>query len=352
MGSNTTENTALILNPDNSSVLWSNQTNATTCPTDGWDWLYAMQPVYMAIICVLGIIGNAFVLCVFCFHRKQCTVPEVYLGNLAVADLLMVSCLPFWAVTVANHFNWQFGSFCCRLINVGISMNMYCSIYFLVLVSIDRYLALVKTMSHGRLRSVSCAKLSCLGIWVFGFLMSTPIMLYRRVEYLEEYTINACYIDYPTLKWEIYQNIVLTFSGFLIPSLIISYSTFKIIVALKNKTISKFNAFNTEKKATLLILTVLLVFFLCWIPFHAVTFLNILFKSKVITGCHWEHYIDISNQFSTYLAYSNSCFNPVLYVIVGKNFRKKAKELLMCLKRGMVSESTQSHYSSTLKTFA
>uniref|UniRef100_W5NME3 B2 bradykinin receptor n=2 Tax=Lepisosteus oculatus TaxID=7918 RepID=W5NME3_LEPOC len=348
------ECTALSLIPDNATDILSNQTDSSQCPSsEAWNWLYAMQPIYMGVICVLGFIGNAFVLSVFCFHKKHCTVAEIYLGNLAAADLLMVSCLPFWAITVANMFEWHFGHSLCQFINVGISMNMYCSIYFLVLVSIDRYLALVKTMSHGRMRSVSCAKISCFTIWMFGFIMSIPVMLFRTPKYFPEYNVTACYLEYPSLKWETSYNLLLSLIGFFIPLLIISYCTYKIIEALRNKKMHKFNTVKTEGKASFLVLSVLLVFFLCWIPFHSTTFLHILFNNGLFGGCVWEVFLDISNQVSSYLAYSNSCLNPVLYVIVGKNFRKKAKEVIeqMFYKRGSTSESSRSQYLSTLKTF-
>ncbi|MBN3323557.1 BKRB2 protein, partial [Atractosteus spatula] len=259
----------------------------------------------------------------------------------------MVSCLPFWAITVANMFEWHFGHSLCQFINVGISMNMYCSIYFLVLVSIDRYLALVKTMSHGRMRSVSCAKISCFTIWMFGFIMSIPVMLFRTLKYFPEYNVTACYLEYPSLKWETSYNLLLSLIGFFIPLLIISYCTYKIIEALRNKKMHKFNTVKTEGKASFLVLSVLLVFFLCWIPFHSTTFLHILFNNGLFGGCVLEVFLDISNQVSSYLAYSNSCLNPVLYVIVGKNFRKKAKEVIeqMFFKRGSTNESSRSQHN-------
>lgn len=39
--------------------------------TDAWDWVYTMQPAYMSIICLLGVIGNSFVLCVFCLQTAE-----------------------------------------------------------------------------------------------------------------------------------------------------------------------------------------------------------------------------------------------------------------------------------------
>ncbi|KAF7201619.1 B2 bradykinin receptor [Nothobranchius furzeri] len=330
-----------------------NATNDSSCPEpEAWEWLYANQPVYILIISVLGIIFNLFVLMVFCLHKKPCTIAEIYLSNLAAADLVLVSCLPFWAVNISNNFNWPFGEFMCKVVNVGIKVNIYCSIYFLVLVSIDRYLALVHALSHGRMRRPKYAKLSCLLTWGFGLLLSIPTFIFREVSYFPEYDVEACYLEYPNLSVELFFDGLLLILSFIVPISIISFCTLKIIQALKTKVIERFNAEKTEQKATTLILVVLLAFLICWVPFHLITILNMLSRAEVLVGCHVSSVLDICNQIFTYLGFFNSVLNPVLYVIVGKNFRKKVQELVKqwSIKRTINSESTRSNLSSTLKT--
>lgn len=330
-----------------------NTTNVTHCPdTDAWDWLTASQPVYILIIAVLGIVLNVFVLLVFCLHKKPCTVAEVYLGNLAAADLLLVSCLPFWAVNILSDFNWPFGEFLCKVVNLGIKMNAYCSIYFLVLISIDRYLALVCAMSHAAtMRRTKYAKLGCLLIWGLGLFLSIPTLVFRTVQYFHEYDVHACSLAYPNPAIELLFDAMLIISSFLIPISVISYCTVKIIQALREKSIERFNAEKTEQRATTLMLAVLLAFLVCWVPFHVVTVLDVLLKAEVLAGCDVHAALDICSQISSYLAFFNSVLNPILYVIVGKNFRKKVGEVSkQWAVTRTASESTRSHLSSTLKT--
>uniref|UniRef100_A0A665WBZ1 B2 bradykinin receptor n=1 Tax=Echeneis naucrates TaxID=173247 RepID=A0A665WBZ1_ECHNA len=295
---------------------------------DDWEWLHSSQPIYILLISVLGILFNVFVLMVFCLHKKACTVPEIYLGNLAAADLLLVSCLPFWAVNVANGFNWPFGQFLCKVINLGIKMNVYCSLYFLILISIDRYMALVHTMSHGRMRRPKYAKLGCLLMWGFGLILSVPTLVFRKVQYFPEYGVHACFLDYPDHTTELLCDGLLIIFTFIIPISIITFCTVKIIQALKIQAMERFNPEKTEQRATTLMMAVLLAFLICWLPFHVVTTLDVLLRAEVLTGCHLMTVLEICNQIFTYLAFFNSVLNPILYVIVGKNFRKKAREIL------------------------
>uniref|UniRef100_A0A8C5HL08 Bradykinin receptor B2 n=1 Tax=Gouania willdenowi TaxID=441366 RepID=A0A8C5HL08_GOUWI len=288
-----------------------NHTNESHCPhSEALEWLKTGQPVFMMFIAVLGIVLNTLVLTVFFLQKKSCTVAEIYLGNLAAADLVLVSCLPFWAISYANDLNWPFGQFMCKALNAGIIINAYCSIYFLVLVSIDRYIALVHPMSHGRMRKPKYAWWGCLLMWGFGLILSIPTIVFLEVNYFPNNIV--CMLNYPSKHFAVVSEAMLTVFSFIIPISIISFCTIKIIRVLRTKTMSRFNADKTKHRATTLMLVVLLAFLICWIPNYLITMMTWLLRVKVLGGN---------------LAYFNSVLNPILYVIVGKNFRKKVSDL-------------------------
>ncbi|GLD73629.1 B2 bradykinin receptor-like isoform X1 [Lates japonicus] len=264
---------------------------------------------------------------VFCLHKKACTVAEIYLSNLAAADLVLVSCLPFWAVSAAKKFNWPFGGSLCKLVNISITMNVCCSIYFLVLVSIDRYMALVHPLSHERLRRPKFAKLGCLLVWALGLLLSVPTLIYREVKYFPDINTTVCYLNYPNTTVQLLCEGTLSTLSFIIPISIISFCTFKIIQALNNRLMDGSNSQKKEQKATTLVLAVLVAFLICWVPFHLVKIIEWLIRAEVLRRCKLGTVIEICKQIFTYLAFFNSVLNPILYVIVGKNFRRKVKEL-------------------------
>ncbi|XP_037603436.1 B2 bradykinin receptor-like [Sebastes umbrosus] len=288
-------------------------------------WYFTVLPVYILLITVLGIVLNVFVLMVFCFHKKACTVAEIYLSNMAAADLVLMSCLPFWAVYVSNGFNWHFGVFLCKVVNMGINMNAYSSIYFLILVSVDRCVALVHPLSHGRMRRPKYAKLGCLLVWCFGLLLSVPTLVYRGVKHYPDYNITGCYLNYPNHTVQLVFDGILFVFGFIIPIFIISYCTLKIIQALNNRLM--LNTQRTEQKATTLVLAVLLAFMICWVPFHVVKILEALLKAEVLSGCSITSILNTCKNIFMYLAFFNSVLNPILYVIVGENFRKKVRKV-------------------------
>lgn len=296
-----------------------------------WDLLGTLQPIYLSLISVIGLLGNGFVLCIFCLQRKaSSSVPDIYLGNLAMADLVMVSCLPFWVITLANNFEWVFGVLLCKLVNVAITMNYFCSMLFLVLVSVDRYLALVKPMRPSCLRRPLWAKRICLGIWLLGLLLSLPVLVFRTVADVPEAGVTGCFLAYPHQGWRVQRNVTFGVVGFLVPLPIVGFCTHHILKALQDsgQVGIATTGMRNERKATRLVLTVLIVFLLCWMPLHVVRVLDTIGYFWVKTSCLWGDFMDVSEQLANYLAYGNSTVNPFLYVIVGKHFRRKAKAVL------------------------
>lgn len=306
-----------------------NTTHSTYCPwPEDWQWLLLMLPAFLWFLTIVGTLGNLFVLSVWCFHKSRSTVAEIYLANLAAADFLLLCGLPFWAINTANNFHWPFGLILCKIINSFLVINLYSSIYFMVMVSIDRYLALVKTMSLGRMRQPKYAKWNCFVIWVCALFLCFPSMAFRSLKSVTGYDGIACVLDYPPgFQWTITTAILLNTVGFLIPVCIITYCSVQIIQALQNRDIQKIKTIQTEKKATILVLAVLLLFIICWLPFQVTTFIDMLFQIGIIFGCDVDQGIGVATQIAADCGYINSCLNPIVYVIVGKHFRRKCKEV-------------------------
>ncbi|XP_029983395.1 B2 bradykinin receptor-like [Sphaeramia orbicularis] len=291
------------------------------CPATQTDWMiYTVVPVYVLIISVLGIVLNILVLLVFWIRKKAWTVPEIYLFNMAAADLLLTSFLPFWAVNVSNKFIWSFGSHLCRIVNVCIVMNSNCSIYFLVLVSIDRFLALVHPLTRDRVCKRTYAKLSCLLVWCFGFLLSVPTLMCRKVKHYPEQNATSCIFNCSEAVYITTESIMTVF-GFIIPAVIISYCTVKIVHALQ-KPLEGVKIKTMEHKATILVLVVLVAFLVCWVPFHIVRMIELLLRTEIIPGndsCEVVRIFDICTHIFVYFAFFNSVLNPIIYITIGRS---------------------------------
>ena len=100
-------------------------------------------PTLFGIIAFLGVIGNTLVIVVVITNQQMRSTTNVLILNLAVADLLFVIfCIPFTATDYVLP-EWKFGLIVCQAVQYLIYVTSYVSIYTLILMSIDRFLAVV-----------------------------------------------------------------------------------------------------------------------------------------------------------------------------------------------------------------
>ncbi|EPQ13456.1 Hydroxycarboxylic acid receptor 1 [Myotis brandtii] len=121
------------------------------------------MPPLLVLFFVLGALGNGMALCGFCFCMKTWKPSTIYLFNLAVADFLLMVCLPFRTDYYRRDRRWAFGDAPCRLVLFMLAMNRAGSIVFLTVVAVDRYFKVVhphhvaNAISNRTAAGVACA---------------------------------------------------------------------------------------------------------------------------------------------------------------------------------------------------
>ncbi|XP_037343425.2 B1 bradykinin receptor isoform X2 [Pungitius pungitius] len=317
------------LSSENRSVSMTSGPSESPNSTE-WELVQSIIPPYIFTLSFLGLLLNSFVLAVFFAHKDRLKVAEVYLSNLVLADFILLCCLPFWAMNVLNDFNWPYGEALCKLVNSFIIINFYTSIFTLVMISVDRYLALVKPMQARWLRRTLYAKVICSILWILAAALSVPTMVHRKVKFFKEFETTACVLDYGhDSSWKLAHHILMNAVGFLLPVLVIIFSSGNIIKVLVQRRESVALHGTNDTKATALVYAVTILFLLCWGPFQVFTFLDTLCDVQVLDEKLWSHTLDIGSQVSGYLAFLNSGLNPLLYVFSGQYFRRKVSAIYM-----------------------
>nr|XP_033814341.1 type-1 angiotensin II receptor [Geotrypetes seraphini]XP_033814342.1 type-1 angiotensin II receptor [Geotrypetes seraphini]XP_033814343.1 type-1 angiotensin II receptor [Geotrypetes seraphini]XP_033814344.1 type-1 angiotensin II receptor [Geotrypetes seraphini] len=309
------------------------------------NFIFIMIPTLYSIIFVVGVFGNTSVILVISCYMKLKTVASIFLLNLALADLCFLFTLPLWATYTAMHYHWPFGSFLCKFSAAAVTFNLYTSVFLLMCLSIDRYLAIVHPMKARLQRTMFLARLISVIIWLMACLASLPALIYRKILILENTNATICALLYPSNSSYYLVGVGLTKNilGFLIPFVVISTSYTLIGKALKNAyQIQRHKPRNDD--IFRMIVAIVLVFFLCWIPHQIFTFLDILLQLKVINNCNIEDVVDTGMPFTICIAYFNSCLNPFFYGFFGKNFRKHFLQVLK-----YIPPSVRSHPSLTTK---
>ncbi|XP_076813053.1 somatostatin receptor type 2-like isoform X2 [Clavelina lepadiformis] len=140
--------------------------------------------VFSLIICILGFLGNLLVILVITV-LKECkkSVTHWYVLQLAIADTIFLLTLPFNISEAINH-RWIYPQWMCKAKETILFLNFYASILFLVVMSIDRYIAVCRTFSETlqKFRTQRSAAVISLAVWVISLLLCIPIMLYTFKE--------------------------------------------------------------------------------------------------------------------------------------------------------------------------
>ncbi|KAK9513591.1 hypothetical protein VZT92_027110 [Zoarces viviparus] len=315
--------------------------------------LHIMSLVFSCLAFVLGVLGNGVVIWVTGFKMKK-TVNSVWFLNLAVADFFFTAFLALNVTYAALDFHWPFGKFMCKLHSSLRFLNMFASVYILVVISVDRCVSVVWpiwTRNHRSVRKASCVSL---GVWVLALILSTPYFVFRDTgpSYDNEDVINcfnnfAFSDDYETpsvnqLRLLRLQAMTITrfLLGFVVPFTVIVSCYAVIIHRLKrNRTLASHSS-----RPFKIIAAVITIFVLGWAPFHIMTLIEMVNFLPAYRSLTLLHVTTIGIPISSGLVYLNSCLNPLMYVFMGQDFKDKVrKSIPNVLENAFQEEDSGSH---------
>lgn len=298
--------------------------------------------VFYYLTCILGVPGNALVLW-FAGVKMKKTVNTIWFLNLAVADLLCCLSIPFTVAEILLEHHWPYGDAMCKVLPTIIVVNMFASIFTLNLISLDRFIQVVKPIWAQNNRTLGLAWICCAVAWALAISLSLPTMILRETLTIEDFNITICTFNDITDTVEecnaengaSYKALIITrfVLGFLVPLLCIVLSYTCIARRVMS---SHFRA----GKAFRIMLAVVVGFFLSWFPYHVVGLVQIY-------GGKWETMLAKDmDPLAISFAYVNSCMNPILYVFMGQDFKEKVKLSLRQVIEKAFSEDTTRSMSS------
>ncbi|NXK09140.1 CLTR2 protein, partial [Herpetotheres cachinnans] len=297
-------------------ALDDNFTNSSfNCTIDSFKQV--IYPIMYLFIFFLGAVGNVLSIYVFFQPSQRKTSVNIYMQNLAVSDLMFVSTLPFRATYFLLGSRWIFGDIICRIMTYTLYVNMYCSIYFLTVLSVVRFTAIVYPLKHCKVTNMKYARIICAAIWVFVLAAASPLLSKGIAGYSNP---AKCLDLHPssTRRLLMMNNFVLVV-GFILPfcTIIVCY-IFAIKVLLKSKTLQRKKAV-CHKKALSTIIITLIIFLICFLPYHILRTAHLMHSSCSQASLHKAVVVSLC------LAAMNSCLDPVLYYFAAENFKARIR---------------------------
>lgn len=324
---------------------FSGASNFTGCSMDE-KLLSSVLTAFYSVIFIVGLVGNIIALYVFLgIHRKRNSI-QIYLLNVAIADLLLIFCLPFRIMYHINQNKWTLGVILCKVVGTLFYMNMYISIILLGFISLDRYIKINRSIQQRKAITTKQSIYVCCTVWTVALVGFLTMIILTLKKGGHNSTMCFHYRDKHNAIGEAIFNLILVVMFWLIFLLIIlSYIKIgKNLLSISKKR-SKFP--NSGKYATTArnSFIVLIIFTVCFVPYHAFRFVYISLQLNV-SSCYWKEIVHKTNEIMLVFSSFNSCLDPVMYFLMSSNIRK-----IMCqlLSRRFQGESSRSESTSEFK---
>nr|XP_040027536.1 atypical chemokine receptor 4 isoform X2 [Gasterosteus aculeatus aculeatus]XP_040027537.1 atypical chemokine receptor 4 isoform X2 [Gasterosteus aculeatus aculeatus]XP_040027538.1 atypical chemokine receptor 4 isoform X2 [Gasterosteus aculeatus aculeatus] len=285
----------------------------------------AFLPAVYAACLLAGLAGNGLVVAVYAYHKRLRTMTDAFLTHLAVADLLLLFTLPFWAADAAR--GWELGGVLCKVVSACYSVNFTCCMLLLACISLDRYLAVARVRGRegGRwLRRVvtrrHCWKL-CSAVWATAFVLGLPDLILSEVRWLSDRSV--CLAVYPASMAQGGQaalEVAEVLLGFLLPLLVMVICYGSVGRALRGLPA---DVGGRKRRALRVLLIVVGVFVVTQLPYNVVKLYRAMDSVyALVTHCVTSKVLDKAAQVTESLALTHCCLNPILYAFVGSSFRQ------------------------------
>ncbi|XDV40545.1 hypothetical protein PO909_009608 [Leuciscus waleckii] len=172
-----------------------------------------------SVICVVGLFGNILVMYGVVRYTKMKTATNIYIFNLALADALATSTLPFQSAKYLMG-TWPFGELLCKVVMAIDYYNMFTSIFTLTMMSVDRYIAVCHPVRALDFRTPVKAKIINICIWILSSAIGIPVMVMAVTVTHKGKTV--CMLKFPGSNpqyWDTVTKICVFIFAFVVPVL-------------------------------------------------------------------------------------------------------------------------------------
>ncbi|XP_062559624.1 dopamine receptor 1 [Armigeres subalbatus] len=317
--------------------------------------------VFLSIVIFLSVAGNILVCIAIYTERSLRRIGNLFLASLAIADLFVASLVMTFAGVNDLLGYWIFGAQFC---DTWVAFDVMCStasILNLCAISLDRYIHIKDPLRYGRWVTRRVAIGTIVVIWLLAALVSfVPISLDlhrdKRDETDTSLVING--VKYETCALDLTPTYAVVSSciSFYVPCIVMigiycrlycyaqkhvksiravtrpgeisekRYRSIRRPKPSKNKLKLRQLAHHasspyhvSDHKAAITVGVIMGVFLVCWVPFFCVNIIAAFCKT-----CIGPQTFKVLS----WLGYSNSAFNPIIYSIFNTEFREAFKRIL------------------------
>ncbi|CAM1310919.1 Uncharacterised protein g5556 [Pycnogonum litorale] len=275
--------------------------------------------IIFGILVISAILGNTLVIWIVIAHRRMRTVTNYFLLNLSIGDLMMATFNVIFNYIYMIEGHWPFGPIYCVINNFIASITVCTSVFSIMAISIDRYVATVRMRGMKMTKVVGRSVIAI--IWVGSAILASPTAMFSStilIEYKNDHR-EICLLQWPDgpegkSQMDYIYNIAFWQLTYVLPvlSMAITYG----IIAKElwgvrwqsERQERNMELIKSKRKVIRMFMVILFTFASCWLPYH-ICFIYKYQNTSMLESSYIQHlYLSFY-----WLAMSNSALNPIIY---------------------------------------
>ncbi|XP_062297853.1 uracil nucleotide/cysteinyl leukotriene receptor [Scomber scombrus] len=275
---------------------------------------------FYILVFIIAVPGNTMAL--WAFFRQRTTSPsKVFLQHLSIADISYILILIMRIVYHLSDSRWPFGHVLCQLAGFLFYLNMYCSLYLMSFISLDRFLAVVLPIKSQSVRKAKYAKIVVGILWVAIIVFVSPILFTKNnVTSNSTGICNKLYLENPSPK-----ALISTIVAFIIPLITIFVSY--ILILLKLRSLKQQEDRPVKDKAIKMIILIVMNFLFAFLPYHVSRVIYIQSHTNGNMTAASLKSLNRANRATSALMCVSGILDPVMYFFLNQAYRGQLLQL-------------------------
>ncbi|XP_072046737.1 melatonin receptor type 1A-like [Amphiura filiformis] len=278
----------------------------------------------MIFTSLVGTVGNIVVIVAVVTSKKLRVLQNVFIINLAVADLLVTALVNPFAVIGALDMGKLFYRLpaLCEFIATMVVTSCGCSIWSISAVSVNRYIYICHRVIYSKIYNQRTLPFMVIGLWLIAFLLDLPNYL-GWGDHIFDTRQLLCNYDYSyNLSYTRYHLIAL---GVIVPVCVLCYSYFRIFMTFRSSSrrmrqhatnpssSQKEKPQTADRRVLKTVAIICIVFLVMWTPYSII----------VVFDLHYQFWWFL---LASFMAFTNSSVNFLVYAI-DRNFRQAYSDI-------------------------
>jgi gastrin-releasing peptide receptor len=277
--------------------------------------MYQVAPVIVAIVLVVGIIGNGLLLTIFIRHKEMRTLANSMLINLTFVDFLsmVVNVLMEYLRVIRT---WQFGWLDCKLFYFSNYLLLTVSTYSVTMISVQRFVAFRQLPSFAWCHQSQKTKYVLIAtVWCLGCILSVP---HGVAAFTENGNCNAFSSGHGGTLYtaDLFMFCVVPLLITAVFSGLTAYRIRRSVRKIPGEATGRQQLQHSRMVSSTVLLALTVLFVVSNVPFFLFQFLAFVVE---ISMASWN--LTLFNVVTYCLRFVNCCLNPIVVLVMSKRYR-------------------------------